>query len=52
VFLNLQPVVGLVLAALLLREQLGRWQLMGGACVLVGVTLTTGGRARRGGPAE
>lgn len=42
VFLNLQPVVGLGLAALLLREQLGLWQLLGGACVLVGVTLTTG----------
>jgi drug/metabolite transporter (DMT)-like permease len=41
VFLNLQPVVGLLLAALLLREQLGIWQLLGGACVLGGVTLTT-----------
>ena len=41
VFLNLQPVVGLVLAALLLREQIGAWQLTGGACVLAGVALTT-----------
>jgi drug/metabolite transporter (DMT)-like permease len=49
IFLNLQPVVGLVLAALLLREQLGLWQLLGGACVLAGVTLTTRhmGGARR-----
>lgn len=46
VFLNLQPVVGLVLAALLLGEQLGPWQLIGGACVLVGVTLTTSGQTR------
>lgn len=44
VFLNLQPVVGLVLAALLLREQLGLWQLAGGACVLAGVALTTRGQ--------
>ena len=46
VFLNLQPVFGLVLAALLLRETLGLWQLIGGACVLAGVTLTTGGQTR------
>jgi len=51
IFLNLQPVVGLVLAALLLREKLGLWQMLGGACVLAGVTLTTGGR-RRGRVAE
>jgi drug/metabolite transporter (DMT)-like permease len=47
VFLNLQPVVGLVLAALLLREQLGLWQLLGGACVLFGVACTNMGGARR-----
>lgn len=41
VFLNLQPVVGLVLASLVLREIIGPWQLMGGALVLTGVTLTT-----------
>ena len=46
VFLNLQPVFGLVLAALLLRETLGVWQLIGGACVLAGVTLTTAKRPR------
>jgi drug/metabolite transporter (DMT)-like permease len=50
VFLNLQPVFGLVLAALLLREQLGLWQLLGGTCVLAGVTLTTQGQ-RTDGPA-
>ena len=50
VFLNLQPVFGLVLAALLVREQLGLWQLVGGASVLAGVTLTTQGQTRsRGG---
>jgi drug/metabolite transporter (DMT)-like permease len=42
----LQPVVGLVLAALLLREQLGLWQLLGGGCVLAGVALTTQGHPR------
>ena len=49
VFLNLQPVFGLVLAALLVREQLGLWQLIGGAFVLAGVALTTNtmGGARR-----
>ena len=41
VFLNLQPVLGLVLASLLLREHIGPWPLMGGACVLAGVTLTS-----------
>ena len=45
VFLNLQPVVGLILAALLVREQLGLWQLLGGACVLAGVALTTQGQS-------
>jgi drug/metabolite transporter (DMT)-like permease len=48
VFLNLQPVVGLVIAALLLREQLGVWQLVGGVCVLAGVTLTTRREGQRG----
>jgi drug/metabolite transporter (DMT)-like permease len=41
VFLNLQPVMGLVLVALLLRERIGGWQLIGGGFVLLGVTLTT-----------
>jgi drug/metabolite transporter (DMT)-like permease len=58
VFMNVQPVLGLVLAALLVREEIGVWQLAGGACVLAGVTLTTSaemGRTRvdrtRAGPA-
>lgn len=41
VFMNVQPILGLILAALLLREQIGAWQLAGGACVLAGVMLTT-----------
>jgi drug/metabolite transporter (DMT)-like permease len=41
VFMNIQPVFGLVLAALVLRETIGTWQLIGGACVLAGVALTT-----------
>jgi drug/metabolite transporter (DMT)-like permease len=41
VFMNVQPVLGLLLAALLLREQIGTWQLIGGACVLGGVMPTT-----------
>lgn len=46
VFLNLQPVVGLILASLLLRERLSLWQLSGGACVLAGVALTTQGQSQ------
>jgi drug/metabolite transporter (DMT)-like permease len=41
VFMNVQPVIGLVLAGLLLREEIGIWQLAGGACVVAGVVLTT-----------
>jgi drug/metabolite transporter (DMT)-like permease len=49
IFLNLQPIVGLALAAVLLSESIGPWQIAGGVLVLVGVALTTGlalGRAR------
>lgn len=46
-FMNLQPVVGIVLAALLVREQIGHWQVLGGALVLVGVAMTTQGLGRR-----
>jgi len=42
VFMNLQPVIGLALAAVLLSEAVGFWQLAGGALVLAGVGLTTG----------
>ncbi len=45
VFLNLQPLVGIALAGALLREPIGLWQFAGGACVLVGVTLTTRAQA-------
>ena len=47
VFMNVQPVIGLVLAALLLREQIGFWQLTGGGFVLAGVALTTRARTRQ-----
>jgi len=46
VFMNVQPVIGLTLAALLLREEIGIWQLAGGACVIGGVLLTTQSRTR------
>ena len=45
IFMNLQPIVGIALAAALLREPIGLWQILGGACVLLGVGLTA-----RGGP--
>jgi drug/metabolite transporter (DMT)-like permease len=41
IFTNLQPIVGLGLAALLTDEQIGLWQILGGALVLGGVVLTT-----------
>ena len=40
--MNLQTVVGLALAALILREAVGAWQIAGGMLVLAGVVLTTG----------
>jgi drug/metabolite transporter (DMT)-like permease len=45
IFMNVTPIVGLGMAALLVGEDLGRWQLAGAAMVLGGVALTTGGRA-------
>jgi drug/metabolite transporter (DMT)-like permease len=51
IFLSLQPVVGLVLAAGLLGERIGLGQVVGTACVLGGVALTTRGpgvRRRQG----
>ena len=42
VFMNLQPVVGILLAAVLLAEAVGGWQIAGGFLVLGGVALTTG----------
>jgi len=41
IFMNLQPVVGIALAAVLVREPIGVWQLGGTALVLLGVGLTT-----------
>jgi drug/metabolite transporter (DMT)-like permease len=37
-------VVGIGMAALLVGEEIGRWQVGGAAMVLGGVALTTGGR--------
>ncbi len=45
IFMNLQPVTGVLLAALLLSEEIGLWTLVGGAFVLGGVALATRGRA-------
>lgn len=42
VFMNLQPLVGLALAAMLVGERIGPWHLLGCAVVLAGVALTTG----------
>lgn len=47
VFMNLQAVVGLALAAVILTEGVGPWQIAGGVLVLAGVGLTTGIRWRR-----
>jgi drug/metabolite transporter (DMT)-like permease len=46
IFMNVQPVVGVLLAALLLGERVGVWDVAGGALVLVGVALTTRARTR------
>lgn len=41
IFMNLQPLIGVALAAVLLAEPVTLWQLMGGLFVLGGVALTT-----------
>lgn len=41
IFMNFQPVVGVLIAAALLGETIGAAQLVGGAAVLIGVALTT-----------
>jgi drug/metabolite transporter (DMT)-like permease len=41
IFMNLQPVVGVLFATVLLAEQIGPWEIAGGALVLGGVALTT-----------
>jgi drug/metabolite transporter (DMT)-like permease len=43
VFMNVQPVIGLALAALLLGEGIDVWHIVGGVLVLGGVALTTEG---------
>jgi drug/metabolite transporter (DMT)-like permease len=44
IFMNVTPVVGIGMAALLVSEAIGPWQIGGAALVLAGVALTTGGR--------
>jgi drug/metabolite transporter (DMT)-like permease len=46
VFMNVTPIVGVVLAATLLREPVGVWEVLGTAFVLGGVALTTMAPAR------
>jgi drug/metabolite transporter (DMT)-like permease len=41
IFTNLQPIIGIVLAPLLLGEQIGVWHVVGTLFVLAGVGLTT-----------
>jgi drug/metabolite transporter (DMT)-like permease len=41
IFTNLQPIIGIVLAPLLLGEQIGVWHVVGTLLVLAGVGLTT-----------
>jgi drug/metabolite transporter (DMT)-like permease len=45
IFMNVTPVVGIGMAALLVGEDIGPWQIGGAALVLSGVALTTGGRS-------
>jgi drug/metabolite transporter (DMT)-like permease len=44
IFMNVTPVVGIGMAALLVGEDIGPWQVGGAAMVLAGVALTTRGR--------
>ena len=41
IFMNLQPIVGIALAAAVLAEPITPWQLLGGTFVLAGVAVTT-----------
>ena len=53
VFMNVTPIVGVVLAAVLLGEPIDVWHVAGAALVLAGVALTTrGGSGARGGAAS
>jgi len=47
IFTNLQPIVGIVLAPLLLGERIGIWHVVGTLFVLAGVGLTTRPRLAR-----
>jgi len=49
IFTNLQPIVGIVLAPLLLGERITVWQVVGTLLVLAGVALTTRGPLARSG---
>lgn len=49
IFMNFQPVVGVLLAAALLGETIGAAQVLGGVAVLVGVALTTRQKEKAGG---
>jgi drug/metabolite transporter (DMT)-like permease len=46
IFMNVQPVVGVLLATAILGERIGTWEIAGGALVLAGVALTTRERRR------
>jgi drug/metabolite transporter (DMT)-like permease len=50
IFMNVTPVVGIGMAALLVGEEIGPWQIGGVVLVLAGVALTTGGRRSSGLP--
>jgi drug/metabolite transporter (DMT)-like permease len=47
IFMNVTPVVGIGMAALLVGEEIGPWHVGGAAMVLAGVALTTRGRTVR-----
>ena len=49
IFTNLQPIVGIVLAPLLLGERITVWQVFGTLLALAGVALTTRGPLARSG---
>jgi drug/metabolite transporter (DMT)-like permease len=46
IFINVQPVVGVLLAFVLLGETIGLWQVAGGTLVVAGVVLTGSGAPR------
>jgi drug/metabolite transporter (DMT)-like permease len=46
VFMNVTPIVGIVMATTLLSEPVGVWEVLGTLLVLGGVALTTAAPAR------